>query len=146
MLQALQAQARANGVHDCEMVTAKECERLEPAVRAAAGGLLSAGTGIIDSHALMEVLQGEAEEVCSAELTCFKDSSIMRCAHVHKLHTHQPLVSSSGKYGNPKATLQHAPVTGFAAVRSLDMHLLCLFMSIIWACRGMISVPAWMST
>jgi L-2-hydroxyglutarate oxidase LhgO len=37
-LQELQAQVRANSVHDCEMLIAKECERLESAVRAAAGG------------------------------------------------------------------------------------------------------------
>lgn len=94
ILHALQAQACANGVHDCEWVTAKECERLEPAVKAAAGGLLSASTGIIDSHVLMEVLQGEAEEVRSAALTFAMDSRCevqasalcTRCSHSCPCH------------------------------------------------------------
>ena len=59
-LHALRAQAAANGVHDTELLDAKDVERLEPAVRAVAG-VLSPSTGIIDSHGLMLAYQGDAE-------------------------------------------------------------------------------------
>jgi L-2-hydroxyglutarate oxidase LhgO len=52
--------ARANGVDDLQWLTATQAQQLEPAVRCVAA-LLSPSTGIIDSHALMLALQGEAE-------------------------------------------------------------------------------------
>jgi L-2-hydroxyglutarate oxidase LhgO len=58
-LGALAATARRNGVR-IQPVTAEQIRKLEPALRAVAG-LLSPDTGIIDSHALMQALQGEAE-------------------------------------------------------------------------------------
>ena len=61
-LEALRAQAAANGVPDLELLTGAEVRALEPAVRAAAG-LLSPSTGIIDSHGLMLAYQGDAEEL-----------------------------------------------------------------------------------
>ncbi len=60
-LQALRARAAANGVTDLEWLTPGEVARMEPALRCAAA-LHSPSTGIIDSHALMLALQGEAEE------------------------------------------------------------------------------------
>ncbi len=59
-LAALQAKAAANGVHDLVWLNAVEAAKLEPAVRCIAA-LLSPSTGILDSHAYMLSLQGEAE-------------------------------------------------------------------------------------
>jgi L-2-hydroxyglutarate oxidase LhgO len=52
--------ARANGVDDLVPLSREELSRLEPAVRCVAG-VLSPSTGIIDSHALMLTLLGDAE-------------------------------------------------------------------------------------
>ena len=54
------AKARANGVTDLEWLSADQLHELEPEVRCVAG-FLSPSTGIIDSHALMLALQGDAE-------------------------------------------------------------------------------------
>jgi L-2-hydroxyglutarate oxidase LhgO len=59
-LAALKAKAEANGVFDLVPLSAAEAARLEPAVRCTAA-LLSPSTGIIDSHAFMLSLLGEAE-------------------------------------------------------------------------------------
>jgi L-2-hydroxyglutarate oxidase LhgO len=60
-LEALQAQARANGVDDAQLIGAAATRALEPALRAVAA-LHSPSTGIVDSHALMLGLQGDAED------------------------------------------------------------------------------------
>jgi L-2-hydroxyglutarate oxidase LhgO len=52
--------ANANGVTDLRWLSAQELQELEPEVRCVAG-FLSPSTGIIDSHALMLALQGDAE-------------------------------------------------------------------------------------
>lgn len=59
-LQALAAQARANGVGDLQWLDADEARALEPAL-ACVGALHSPSTGIVDSHALMLSLLGAAE-------------------------------------------------------------------------------------
>ncbi|POA98006.1 FAD-dependent oxidoreductase [Chromobacterium sinusclupearum] len=59
-LAALEQQARANGVADIQRLSAREARALEPALDCAAA-LLSPSTGIIDSHALMLSLLGDAE-------------------------------------------------------------------------------------
>jgi L-2-hydroxyglutarate oxidase LhgO len=59
-LEKLQAQARANGVNDLRLLTEKEAKTLEPAL-ACVAALESPSTGIIDSHAYMLALQGDAE-------------------------------------------------------------------------------------
>ena len=59
-LDALQAQARANGVDDLIRLSASEAQALEPALRCV-GALRSPSTGIVDTHALMLALQGDAE-------------------------------------------------------------------------------------
>jgi len=59
-LQALAAQAEANGVHDLQWLSAAQAQALEPALRCQAA-LLSPSTGIIDSHGLMLALQGDLE-------------------------------------------------------------------------------------
>jgi L-2-hydroxyglutarate oxidase LhgO len=53
--------ARANGVDDIRVLSAAEARAMEPALRCTKA-LLSPSTGIVDSHALMLSLQGEAEE------------------------------------------------------------------------------------
>jgi len=59
-LQALQEHGAANGVDDLQRLDAGEVKALEPQLSAVAG-LLSPSTGIVDSHALMLALQGDAE-------------------------------------------------------------------------------------
>ena len=59
-LQALAAQAEANGVHDLQWLSAAQAQALEPALHCQAA-LLSPSTGIIDSHGLMLALQGDLE-------------------------------------------------------------------------------------
>jgi L-2-hydroxyglutarate oxidase LhgO len=53
------AQAEANGVHDLTWLDADGVSALEPSVRAVRG-LHSPSTGIVDSHALMGALKGDA--------------------------------------------------------------------------------------
>jgi L-2-hydroxyglutarate oxidase LhgO len=60
-LDGIAAHARANGVDDLEFLDGPRARALEPALNAA-GALLSPGTGIIDSHAYMLALRGEAED------------------------------------------------------------------------------------
>jgi L-2-hydroxyglutarate oxidase LhgO len=59
-LEALRRKAAANGVDDLVLLDPPAVRRLEPAV-VAAGALLSPSTGIVDSHAFMLSLQGDAE-------------------------------------------------------------------------------------
>jgi L-2-hydroxyglutarate oxidase LhgO len=60
-LRSLAAKAEANGVRDLSWLDRREIGDLEPALDCAAA-LLSPSTGIIDSHAFMLSLLGEAEE------------------------------------------------------------------------------------
>ena len=60
-LQALLDRADACGVHDLAELSAAQALALEPALRCSAA-LLSPSTGIVDSHALMLALRGEAED------------------------------------------------------------------------------------
>ena len=59
-LAALKAQAEANGVADLIWLSGKEARALEPALLVERA-LLSPSTGIIDSHAFMLALRGDAE-------------------------------------------------------------------------------------
>jgi len=60
-LEKLHAQARANGVADLRMLAAREARALEPQL-ACVAVLESPSTGIVDSHAFMLGLRGEAED------------------------------------------------------------------------------------
>lgn len=60
-LGAIDARARACGVDDLRPLTGAEAIALEPALHCVAA-LLSPSTGIVDSHALMLALQGDAED------------------------------------------------------------------------------------
>ena len=59
-LEGIAAKARANGVHDLQFLARDEARALEPALECMAA-LLSPSTGIVDSHALMLALLGDAE-------------------------------------------------------------------------------------
>lgn len=59
-LDALAAQAIANGVLDIRRLSRDEARSMEPALKCTAA-LLSPSTGIIDSHGLMQGLLGDAE-------------------------------------------------------------------------------------
>jgi len=59
-LAGIAERARVNGVDDIRMLSGEEARGLEPALRCEAA-LLSPSTGIIDSHAYMLHLQGDAE-------------------------------------------------------------------------------------
>jgi L-2-hydroxyglutarate oxidase LhgO len=59
-LQSIAARAKANGVDDLQSLDGNRLRAIEPEVTGI-GALLSPSTGIVDSHALMLSLQGEAE-------------------------------------------------------------------------------------
>ena len=59
-LGSIEARARANGVDDLRFLSPPEARALEPAL-ACTGALMSPSTGIVDSHALMLALLGDAE-------------------------------------------------------------------------------------
>jgi len=60
--------AKNNGVMDLKYLTAEQAMALEPALFCT-NALLSPSTGIIDSHALMQAYQGDAES-CGAMIVC----------------------------------------------------------------------------
>jgi L-2-hydroxyglutarate oxidase LhgO len=59
-LAGIKARAEANGVEGMRLLTAGEARAMEPNLRCTAA-LLSPTTGVVDSHAYMLALQGEAE-------------------------------------------------------------------------------------
>lgn len=59
-LAAIRARAAANGVTDLVALSANEARAMEPALNCT-GALHSPSTGIVDSHALMLALHGDAE-------------------------------------------------------------------------------------
>lgn len=59
-LEAIERQARSNGVDDLRFLDVAEAKELEPAV-ASHGALLSPSTGIVDTHNLMMALQADIE-------------------------------------------------------------------------------------
>jgi L-2-hydroxyglutarate oxidase LhgO len=60
-LQSIKAHAEANGVLDLQTLNGEEARALEPALHCDAA-LLSPSTGIVDSHAFMLALRGDAED------------------------------------------------------------------------------------
>src|SRR3546814_21067055 len=59
-LQQIADQAARNGVNDLYRISGAQARELEPALLCDAA-LVSPSTGIVDSHALMLALQGDAE-------------------------------------------------------------------------------------
>jgi L-2-hydroxyglutarate oxidase LhgO len=64
-LQSIRAHAEANGVADLQTLSGEAARALEPALHCEAA-LLSPSTGIIDSHAYMLALRGNAENAGAA--------------------------------------------------------------------------------
>jgi len=64
-LQAIRVHAEANGVRDMQTLSGEAARALEPALKCDAA-LLSPSTGIIDSHAYMLALRGDAEDAGAA--------------------------------------------------------------------------------
>src|SRR5580658_5382761 len=64
-LQSIRAHAEANGVNDLQTLNGDAARALEPALNCDAA-LLSPSTGIIDSHAFMLALRGDAEAAGAA--------------------------------------------------------------------------------
>ena len=64
-LQSIKAHAEANGVLDLQTLDGTAARALEPALNCDAA-LLSPSTGIVDSHAFMLALRGDAEEAGAA--------------------------------------------------------------------------------
>jgi L-2-hydroxyglutarate oxidase LhgO len=64
-LQSIRAHAETNGVLDLQTLSGDEARALEPALNCDAA-LLSPSTGIIDSHAFMLALRGDAEDAGAA--------------------------------------------------------------------------------
>src|SRR4030081_901315 len=64
-LQSIRAHAEANGVDDMQTLSGEAARALEPALNCDAA-LLSPSTGIIDSHAFMLALRGDAEDAGAA--------------------------------------------------------------------------------
>src|SRR5471032_2950169 len=64
-LQSIRAHAEANGVLDMQTLPGNAARALEPALNCDAA-LLSPSTGIIDSHAFMLALRGDAEDAGAA--------------------------------------------------------------------------------
>jgi L-2-hydroxyglutarate oxidase LhgO len=64
-LQSIRAHAEANGVLDLQTLDGDDARALEPALNCDAA-LLSPSTGIIDSHAFMLALRGDAEDAGAA--------------------------------------------------------------------------------
>jgi L-2-hydroxyglutarate oxidase LhgO len=64
-LQSIRAHAEANGVLDLQTLSGDEARALEPSLNCQAA-LLSPSTGIIDSHAYMLALRGDAEAAGAA--------------------------------------------------------------------------------
>src|SRR4030081_2873931 len=64
-LQSIKAHAEANGVLDLQTLSGDAARALEPALNCDAA-LLSPSTGIIDSHAFMLALRGDAEDAGAA--------------------------------------------------------------------------------
>src|SRR5579872_10486 len=64
-LASIRAHAEANGVGDLQTLTGEAARALEPALHCEAA-LLSPSTGIIDSHAYMLALRGNAEDAGAA--------------------------------------------------------------------------------
>jgi L-2-hydroxyglutarate oxidase LhgO len=64
-LQSIKSHAESNGVHDLKTLSGEEARELEPALNCDAA-LLSPSTGIVDSHAFMLALRGDAEDAGAA--------------------------------------------------------------------------------
>lgn len=125
-LDGIASHAAANGVDDLRLIDGPEAQRLEPQLQAKAA-LVSPSTGIIDSHAFMLSLLGEAEahgaelitrtEVVSGELHA--DGAIELAVggpEPMRLHTRH-VVNAAGLHAPTIA----ARIEGFSAPPALSL-------------------------
>jgi L-2-hydroxyglutarate oxidase LhgO len=110
-LHELQRQAEINGVTDTQILTGAQARGLEPALQCIAA-LLSPATGIIDSHALMLALLGDAE-ACGAVL-CAN-------AEVQALETHAQGIAASVKSGGEVMLLSADYVVNAAGLSAVAL-------------------------
>lgn len=77
-LATIAARAKDNGVNDLYQITGEQARELEPALVCDAA-LVSPSTGIVDSHALMLALQGDAENHGAQCVfhTCFSHGKVL---------------------------------------------------------------------
>ena len=127
-LEAIGQRAAACSVEDLVPLAAAEAARLEPDVTCAAA-LLSPSTGIIDSHAYMLALLGEAEAhgallVCNTEVAAVRPNasgwSIWIAGEAEPAASARTIVNSAGLGASVLAARiegfpeEHRPVTRFA--------------------------------
>jgi len=120
-LDKLRAQAIANGVGDLRALTADEARAMEPELRCVAA-LLSPSTGIIDSHAYMLALRGDAES--HGAMAAFKspvnrgavrsDGIVLEVGGTEPMTILARAVVNSGGLHAPRFT---ASLAGFPAAR-----------------------------
>jgi L-2-hydroxyglutarate oxidase LhgO len=118
-LDKLRAQAIANGVDDLRALTAEEASAMEPELRCVAA-LISPSTGIIDSHAYMLALRGDAES--HGAMLAFRspvthgavrsDGIVLEVAGAEPMTVHARTVVNSGGIHAPRLA---ARLTGFPA-------------------------------
>lgn len=84
-LLALQTTGQANGVTGLQLLSRQQAQALEPQLQCSAA-LLSPATGIIDSHALMLALLGDAEAHGASLALHTPVSAAELSAHGHVLH------------------------------------------------------------
>ncbi|SDO50602.1 NAD(P)/FAD-dependent oxidoreductase [Pseudomonas jinjuensis] len=91
-LDSLAVNAAACGVHDLQEIDAARLHSLEPAVRGVAA-LLSPSTGIVDSHAYLQSLLGEAER---------KGAQLVLDTRIDRLqHTADGWIAEGSSVGEP---------------------------------------------
>jgi L-2-hydroxyglutarate oxidase LhgO len=110
-LDAIAAQAKANGVGKLQPLSGAEAMALEPALTCVAA-LLSPDTGIIDSHALMLALLGDAEAAGASLVTrspvegaeCRADGFVLELGGTEPMRLHaRSLVNAAGLGAVPLA-------------------------------------------
>jgi L-2-hydroxyglutarate oxidase LhgO len=114
-LEALAAQAAANGVDDIERIGTGELRRLEPAVEGIAA-LVSPSTGIIDSHALMLALQGDLEAA---------DGIVATQTAVRSMHVSADAIELAIESDGEQSRLQARTVVNSAGLGALDLAAGC---------------------
>ena len=89
-LQALERKGVENGVEDLRMLSGAEARALEPAL-SCVGALHAPSTGIIDSHAFMLALIGEAEGVAIAYRAPFLSAQVAPGGFVAEIGGAEPM-------------------------------------------------------
>ena len=120
-LAALAERGRANGVHDLQMLSAAEAQRLEPALHCVAA-LSSPSSGIIDSHGLMLALLGDLERASGALALQSPVVAIRSAAdgHVLEVGGTEPMLLRARRVVN--AAGLHAPAVALA-MAGMASHL-----------------------